>query len=105
MTKPNSATPSLKRLKTNVAGSVRAYFSELSAIGREATLPYRNFANWNVVKIIVFLYTYLAGLIASLPLLAIAGGVVWWGLTYPAGPNTQAMLQHGNDVISWPTQL
>lgn len=105
MTNHDSETPFLKRLKNNVAGTISAYFSDLSQIGREAALPYRNFANWNFVKIVIFAYTYLAGLIASLPLLAIAGGIVWWGLTYPAGPNTQAMLQRGNDVISWPTQL
>ena len=95
----------LKNLASNAGTAVRRYVSDIRLVGRDAVKPYRHFVRWNVAKTAVFAYSYLLGLVLSLPFIGMAVAVVWWALTYPAGPNTQAMLERGNAVVSWPTQI
>ncbi|MDQ1343682.1 MAG: hypothetical protein QG650_402, partial [Patescibacteria group bacterium] len=76
--------------------SVRAvfvqYLSDLKTTGREFAVPYRHFTHWNVSKLAIFLYSFAAGFVFSVPFLLAMGAIGYYALANPAGEATTTLL-------------
>lgn len=84
----------------NVTQVFSTYFSDIKAVGGDVSLTYRNFRHWNLSKLAIFAYSWIAGLAFSVPFILAMVGIVYWTLTYPAGEATAAMMDKGATVLT-----
>lgn len=68
------------------------YLSDLKTTGKEFALPYRHFVHWNLSKLVIFIYSFAAGLVFSIPFLLAMGALGYYALAFPAGDATSALV-------------
>ncbi len=56
---------------SRIKSTLKEYFFSLNFITRDLLTVYKNFFHWNLSKIVILGYTVLAGVILSLPFLAL----------------------------------
>lgn len=68
------------------------YFSDLRDTGKEFAIPFRHFVHWNLSKLVIFVYSFAAGLVFSVPFLLAMGAIGYYALAFPAGDATSALV-------------